>query len=73
MVCVTETWFSDYVPYQSILVDIPGFNSERKDRKGHAAGVACYVDKRVQYKRLVELEGESHKMLWLNLNPNKLP
>ncbi len=72
LMCVTETWFKDYVPTDS--VSIPGFICERKDRTlDRAGGVACYIKTNLSYERLHDLEDDFHEALWLRTSPKKLP
>ena len=42
VVCVSETWFRDYIVNDSL--NVHGFTLERNDRKhGRAGGLACYI------------------------------
>ncbi len=60
LVCVTETWFND-VPDEAVQLN--RFHCERKDRRSHEGGVACFIDKNVSHVRLKELESD----IWVNL------
>ena len=54
IVCITETWFTEYIGDESL--SLYGYNLERKDRMhGRAWDVACYVRNDVLYKRLDRL------------------
>ena len=71
-VCITETWFKDYM--DNVSVNIPGFNCERRDRlKKRGGGVACYVSDTVLYNRLSDLDDAVHEVVWIRLQPKKLP
>ena len=48
-VCVSETWFKDYMDSSSLTMQ--GFCLERKDRgHGRAGGVACYIRNDLMYE-----------------------
>jgi len=71
-VCVTETWFKDYMDNAS--VNILGFNCERRDRLNkRGGGVACYIHETVHYNRLSDLDDAVHEVVWVRLQPKKLP
>ena len=70
--CVSETWFSGHVSNDAVA--LPGFSCERKDRqKKKAGGVACYIRNSVPYKRLQNLEDDTHEAVWINSRPRHLP
>ena len=51
-----------------------GVPCERKDRqKKKAGGVACYIRNSVPYKRLQNLEDDTHEAVWINSRPRHLP
>ena len=55
IVCVSETWFKDYVDSSSLAMQ--GFCLERKDRgHGRAGGLACYIRNDLMYKRLNDMQ-----------------
>ena len=71
-ICVTETWFSEYVSNEA--VSLPGYNCERHDRVGRrGGGTACYIKDSILYDRLTELDSDSHEVLWIKLMPKRLP
>ena len=71
-ICVTETWFSDYVPEESIALS--GYSCERRDRTfRRGGGVACYIRESVQYDRMSDLDHDIHEVLWVRLCPQRLP
>ena len=71
-VCVTETWFSDYVPTES--VSLPGYSCERRDRSNkRGGGVACYIKESFQYDRINDLNHDTLETLWVRLTPHMLP
>ena len=49
IVCITETWFKQYIGDECIVVRL----KPREERHGRAGGVACYVRNDVSYERLV--------------------
>ena len=72
VICVTETWFSDYVPDEAVA--LPGFYCERRDRTDRrGGGVACYIKCTIQYDHLSHLNDDIHEVLWIRLKPHKLP
>ena len=72
IICVIETWLKDYIADESVSIN--GFYCESRDRVNRRAGrVACYVKNDVLYPRIVELEDQSFKVLWLKIMPKKLP
>ena len=71
-VCVTETWFKDCMPAES--VGLTGFFCERKDRVGRiGGGIACYLAATSVYDRLLDVEDDVHEVLWIRMSLNKLP
>ena len=71
-VCVTETWFKDFMSDES--VGLSGYCCERKDRVGRVGrGVACYVAATVPYDRLLDIEDNEHEVMWIRLRLHKLP
>ena len=72
LICVTETWFSEYVPLES--VSLPGYCCERRDRLDRrGGGVACYIKDTMQYDHIESLRDCLHEVLWVRLKPHKLP
>ena len=70
-VCL-RLWFSGHVSNDAVA--LPGFPCERKDRqKKKAGGVACYIRNSVPYKRLQNLEDDTHEAVWINSRPRHLP
>ena len=73
-VCVTETWFKDYISSDVGLVGLTGFSCERKDREGRGGGgVACYVKEIIEYSRIKDIEADEHEVLGIKMRPRKLP
>ena len=72
VICVTETWFKDYMGSYSL--NLHGFNFERKDRKnGRAGGVACYLRTDLLYSRLIAYEDDDLEVVWIKVMPKRLP
>ena len=71
IVCVSETWFKDYMDDSSSLT-MQGFCLERKDRgHGRAGGVACYIRHDLKYKRLNDMEVDDLEVMWIKVMPKK--
>ena len=69
IVCVSETWFKDYMDSSSLTMQL--FCLERKDRgHGRADGVACYIRNGLMYKRLNDMEVHDLEVMWM---PKKTP
>ena len=72
IVCVSETWFKDYMDSSSLTMQ--GFCLERKDRDhGRAGGVACYIRNDLMYKRLNDMEVHDLEVMWIKVMPKKTP
>ena len=72
VICVTETWFKDYMGNDSL--NLHGFNLERKDRtNGRAGGVACYLRTYLLYSRLIAYEDDELEVVWIKVMPKRLP
>ena len=69
---VCETWLGDHIPDNAVA--LPGFECERKDGfRRRAGGVACYIKSTLPYKRLYNLDDNTHEALWITVRPRYLP
>ena len=68
---ITETWFRDHIPDESVCV--PGYHirKDRADRCG--GGVMCFVKHGIPFKEWTELRNNDMETLWISLRPHKLP
>ena len=73
VVCITETWFREYMDDTSLALE--GFCLERKDRDHRrGGGVACYsIRNDIEYNRLLEFEDDMLEVLWIKVMPRRLP
>ena len=58
---------------QSSAFNIDNYAFERKDRKSHGGGVACYIREDIKYMRRYDLESETLECMWLELKQRRGP
>ena len=68
---LSETWLDEKT--QSSAFNIENYAFERKDRKSHGGGVACYIREDIKYMRRYDLESETLECMWLELKQRRGP
>lgn len=64
-----ETFLSDIV--NDTLINIEGFNMERRDRTNRVGGgIVTYIKESIPYTRRSDLEEEAIECIWLQINPS---
>ena len=71
-VCLTETWFYDYILDSAIAIsDYVFFRKDRVNRQ--CGGVGAYIDSRLPCQHLAEYEATDTESLWISVRPFRLP
>ena len=71
--CFVESWLKPHI--SDTVVNIEGYNIVRKDRLSHDHGGVCvYIKEDIKYQIVEELMCcDVHEVLWIKLNPARLP
>lgn len=70
--CLTETWLKEYI--QDSVVAINGYNLIRLDRRSNDHGGVCmYIKNATKYSVLHDLLDPVLEVLWVKLQPTRLP
>ncbi len=68
----SETWLKESVPDDAI--NITNYQLFRRDRQHKSHGGVCfYSNNTISCNRLTELDSDNHEVLWLVLQPKRLP
>ena len=72
IICIVESWLQTHI--HDNIVHIDNYNIIRRDRSsGIHGGVCAYIRKTIKFKTVDNLLNENFEVLWLKLNPTRLP